>query len=125
MNNQKDYVSLDDPEFDVQITLRQAYMIMHQFLHAVYDIDDFPTQAMFPEIALGSDHTSFDRAILGDFLEAYQAVINDPSPIEKLYMQTDKAKTEAMGRKILAALSKVLGVEEDDDEDKGEEKKQG
>jgi len=117
MDNQKDYVSLDDPEFDVQITLRQAYMIMHQFLHAVYDLDDFPIKAMFPEIALGSDHTSFDRAILGDFLKACHDVINDPSPIEKLYMKSTKPY------RVLDALRKVLGVEEDD-EDKDETPKQ-
>ena len=123
MKNPNNYTSLDDLEFDTQITLRQAYMIMYQFLNTVYDIEDFPTKALLSEISLSSDNTSSDPAILSDFLEAHQAVVNDPSPIDRLYSKTDKAKTEAMGRKILDALSKILGVEEDDeDEEKNKDK---
>lgn len=123
MSNPNNYTSLDDSKFDVQISLRQAYMVMHQFLRTVYNIEDFPTKGLLSEISLVEGNTSFDPAILSDFFEAYQEVINDPSPIDKVYQKTDKAKTEAMGRKILDALGKVLGVEEDD-QDKDETLKQ-
>jgi len=123
MDNPNNYTSLDDPKFDVQITLRQAYMIMSQFLRTVYNIEDFPTQSLLGEISLSRDNTSSDPAILDDFLEAHQAVVNDPSPIDRLYRKTDKAKTEAVGRKLLDIVGKMLGVEEDD-KDKDETSKQ-
>lgn len=84
MDNPTKYTSLDDPQFDQKIPLRQAYLIMFKFLKDVYSTTDFVVGSVLGELQLSTDNVSVDPTILDDFLEAYRNVISDPTIIESI-----------------------------------------
>ncbi len=92
MKNSNNYASLDNPEFDQTITLRQAYLIMFKFMKDVYDIEDFVVGRVLGDLQLLDDNVSVDPAILEDFLKSYQDVINNPTIIESFRLNKNKNK---------------------------------
>ncbi len=92
MKNLNNYTSLDNPEFDQTITLRQAYLIMFKFMKDVYDIEDFVVGSVLGDLQLLDDNVSVDPAILEDFLKSYQDVINNPTIIESIRLNKNKNK---------------------------------
>ena len=73
------YISIDDPAFDRQVTLRDAYRIMERFVAAHFDRGELGTGELLGYFAPASDGRGGDPAALSDYLEAASAVLAPPS----------------------------------------------
>ncbi len=73
------YKSLDAPEFNRQVTLRAAYLIMRQFLNDYLARGDTPVSDFVHSYsALMRNGETSDPAAIDDFLAAARSVLESP-----------------------------------------------
>ena len=75
------YASLEDPEFDRTVTLRQAYRIMVQYILEYHERGESPTGILLSDVSPfppSHEHAgqTVDPAVLPDFLDAARVVLN-------------------------------------------------
>jgi hypothetical protein len=69
------YVSIDDPAFDREVTLREAYLILEHFVSAHFQRGELGTGDLLSYFALTADRRGGDPAALYDFLDSVAAVL--------------------------------------------------
>jgi hypothetical protein len=66
--------SINDPEFDRVVTLREAYLIMDHFVSAHLERGELQVGELLGYLGVNPDGKSGDPAALGDFLASTAAV---------------------------------------------------
>lgn len=69
--------SLNDPEFSHQVTLREAYLIMHQFVSDFYALGDVPVVDLMTYSGVLPSGETADPAAIYDFLDAAKKVLGE------------------------------------------------
>ena len=72
-----DYTNLNDDEFDRQLSLREAYFVMAQYVADHFGRGELMTGDLLAHLALMEDGGSFDPATLDDFLIAARKVLDE------------------------------------------------
>jgi hypothetical protein len=72
------YISIHDPQFDRQVSLREAYRIMESFLAAHFDRGEVSTGVLLGYLSLQGDGIAGDPAALYDYLDAVTSVAGPP-----------------------------------------------
>lgn len=71
------YTNLNDADFDRQLSLRQAYRVMAQYVSDHFERGELTTGDLLAHLALLESGGSFDPATLDDFLIAARKVLDD------------------------------------------------
>ena len=74
------YPSIKDPEFDRQVSLRDAYRVMERFVSAYLALGDTPVLHFYSYLWTQPDGESSDPAAVADFLKAAAEVL-DPEKL--------------------------------------------
>jgi hypothetical protein len=72
------YISISDPAFDRQVSLRDAYRIMEHFVAAHFQRGELGTGDLLSYFGLAQDGRGGDPAALYDYLDSANTVL--PSP---------------------------------------------
>ena len=72
-----DYKTLRDADFDRQLTLREAYHVMVQYVTDHFERGELTTGDLLTHLALIEGGGSLDPATLYDFLIAAEKVLDD------------------------------------------------
>ena len=76
------YSNLKDADFDRQLTLREAYHVMVQYVSDHFERGELTTGDLLAHLALMEDGGSFDPATLDDFKIAARKVLDEgKSPV--------------------------------------------
>ncbi|MEM1116683.1 MAG: hypothetical protein AAF845_03720 [Bacteroidota bacterium] len=71
------YTNLNDAEFDRQLTLREAYRVMAQYVSDHFERGELTTGDLLAHLSLLESGGSFDPATLDDFLNAAKKVLDE------------------------------------------------
>ena len=71
------YISIDDPQFDRMMSLRDAYRIMERFVMQYCERGDGPVSNLLIDAGLAPDGISGDPAQIYDFLEVAEVVLEE------------------------------------------------
>ena len=83
MNN----LQIDNPVFDKQISLRECYQLMHEFILQYHERGESSTADMIADIGLCDDGRPSDPAQMYDFVRVAGLFLNDEELLDvvKLY----------------------------------------
>lgn len=73
----KEYVSVNDPEFQTRVSLAEAYRVLEKFVAQYNARGESSTVSLMTDVGLLPDGTTADPAQLSDFLKCADDVLRE------------------------------------------------